>query len=197
MTKFDQPEHKNTSHKLTSTGGATAASGSVDEQRSHSSVNNPIGRQCVFANDSNQPHHVTTNAVAKPEQVSSVAKFTLHSSSLPKPQYPVPISLPSAAPHYVMDPKGAKQAANVSRKGTLTQYQRELSSDRMLDPDLDQSNSDVDTSSNIHMPRQRYRNLEMDLNGRHKFEVRDFEMLTAEPSDDIGYQRASKAMKLK
>ncbi|XP_062552564.1 uncharacterized protein LOC134217768 isoform X4 [Armigeres subalbatus] len=181
MTKFDQPEHKNTSHKLPSTGGATATSGSVDEQRSQSSVNNPNGRQCVFTNDSNQPHLVTANAVAKQEQASSVAKFTLHSSSLPKPQYPVPISLPSAAPHYVMDPKGAKQAANVSRKGTLTQYQRELSSDRMLDPDLDQSNSDVDTTSNIRIPRQRYRNLEMVLNGRHKFEVRDLETLTAEP----------------
>ncbi|XP_062710499.1 serine-rich adhesin for platelets isoform X5 [Aedes albopictus] len=174
MTKFDQAEHKI----------PATTNGSADEQRSQSSVNNANGRQCVSVNDSNQQQqqqHATTNSLTKQEPASSVTKFTLHSSSLPKPQYPVPISLPSAAPRYVMDPKGAKQAANVSRKGTLNQYQRELSSERSHDLDFYQSNTDSDTTSNSRMPRQRYRNLEMVLNGRHKFEVRDLETLTAEP----------------
>lgn len=181
MTKFDQAEHKNTSHNIPPTGGSTATNGSADEQRSQSSVNNANGRQFVSVNDSNQQQHAATNPLAKQEPASSVAKFTLHSSSLPKPQYPVPISLPSAAPRYVMDPKGAKQAANVSRKGSLNQYQRELSSERSYDLDFHPSNPDSDTTSNNRMPRQRYRNLEMVLNGRHKFEVRDLETLTAEP----------------
>ncbi|XP_065079098.1 probable serine/threonine-protein kinase DDB_G0282963 isoform X6 [Ochlerotatus camptorhynchus] len=186
MTKCDQAEHKNTSHNPPSavTGGTAATSGSTDEQRSQSSVNNTTARQCVSANDSNQQQqHVAANSLIKPpsgQEPASVAKFTLHSSSLPKPQYPVPISLPSAAPHYAMDPKGAKQAANVCRKGILHQYQREPSTDHMFDLDQE-SNPDVDTTSNIRMPRQRYRNLEMILSGRHKFEVRDLETLTAEP----------------
>lgn len=81
-----------------------------------------------------------------------------------------------------MDPKGAKQAVNISRKGTLQSqlYQRSQSSERELDLD-EGSNPDVDTSSNIRMPRQRYRNLEMVMSGRHKFQVRDLETLTAEP----------------
>lgn len=64
MTKCDQAEHKNTSHNPPSaTAGATAAtSGSTDEQRSQSSVNNANGRQCVSANESNQ-QHVAANSL--------------------------------------------------------------------------------------------------------------------------------------
>lgn len=121
------------------------------------------------------------------------AKFTLHSSSLPKPQYPVPISLPSttvpAPSHYAMDSKGAKQAVNISRKGTLQgQQQRDRSGDRQLDED-----DTVDSSPNIRMPRQRLRNLEMVLSGRHKFEVRDLETLTAEPIEALSLPKLPSA----
>lgn len=61
----------------------------------------------------------------------SVSKYTLHTASLPKPQYPVPVSLSStnvgANRFYntnqrlgnMMDAKGAKHAANLNRKGGL------------------------------------------------------------------------------
>lgn len=66
MTKCDQAEHKNTPHNPPSanatTGVAAATSGSTDEQRSQSSVNNTNGRQCVSANDSNQ-QHVAANSL--------------------------------------------------------------------------------------------------------------------------------------
>uniref|UniRef100_A0A1Q3G1T7 Uncharacterized protein n=1 Tax=Culex tarsalis TaxID=7177 RepID=A0A1Q3G1T7_CULTA len=178
MTKCDQAEHKNTS--------AQFGNGSVDEHRPQSSVNNANGqRQSVSFGGHQQQQHVAANSLTKTTQEASssssvAAKFTLHSSSLPKPQYPVPISLPShtvppVTSHYAMDAKGAKQAVNISRKGTL-QGQRDRSGDRLLDED-----ANVDSSSNIRMPRQRLRNLEMVLSGRHKFEVRDLETLTAEP----------------
>lgn len=48
--------------------------------------------------------------------IASVSKFTLHTSSLPRPQYAVPISV---TPSYVMDTKGAKQALNTSRRSFL------------------------------------------------------------------------------
>ncbi|XP_055538797.1 serine-rich adhesin for platelets isoform X3 [Wyeomyia smithii] len=183
MMKCDQAEHKNTSHHA-----PAACSGSSDDPRSHSTVNNANGRQFVSTVDTAQQHvatgSITKSAHTNGQETASVAKFTLHSSSLPKPQYPVPISLPSAAPRYDMDPKGAKQAVNISRKvtlqGGLPPYQVERSSDGMHDLNRE-PNPNVDTSSIIRMPRQRYRNLEMIMSGRHKFEVRDLETLTAEP----------------
>ncbi|XP_053689567.1 uncharacterized protein LOC128738452 isoform X2 [Sabethes cyaneus] len=190
MLKCDQAEHKNTSHHHHV---SAAFSGSSDDPRSQSTVNNANGRQFVSTVDSAQQQHVATNSIAKTapktahangQETASVAKFTLHSSSLPKPQYPVPISLPSAAPRYDMDPKGAKQAVNISRKVTLQglpPYQREQSSEDGTHDLNRELNPNVDTGSNIRVPRQRYRNLEMIMSGRHKFEVRDLETLTAEP----------------
>ncbi|XP_058836501.1 uncharacterized protein LOC131693044 isoform X3 [Topomyia yanbarensis] len=188
MTKRDQVEHKNTSENAPA---AAALNGSTDEHRPQSNVNNINGRQHVSIADSAQ-HHAAANSITKlapktahanGSETASVAKFTLHSSSLPKPQYPVPISLSAANPRYDMDPKGAKQAVNISRKGTLQgqqMYQLERSIDQLPDHSYEH-NPNVDTASNIRMPRQRYRNLEMVMSGRHKFEVRDLETLTAEP----------------
>lgn len=91
-----------------------------------------------------------------------VSKFTLHTSSLPKPQYPVPVSL---APRYSMDVKNAKQAANNTKKGF--QAQREISADSGIGSLS--SGFDVKKSPK----RQRPRNLEMVFSGRNKFHVRD------------------------
>ncbi|XP_055632106.1 uncharacterized protein LOC129771963 isoform X3 [Toxorhynchites rutilus septentrionalis] len=195
VKRCDQAEQKNTSHNPLSSHPHQKVpnGGNAEEPRSQLSVNNAIGRQCVSSADPGQQHaaaNLLTKVAPKaaaaigPEaSSSSVAKFTLHSSSLPKPQYPVPISLPSAPPRFAMDAKGAKQAVNISRKGTLQSqlYHRSQSAGRDVDDVDEDSNPDVDTSANIRMPRQRYRNLEMVMSGRHKFEVRDLETLTAEP----------------
>ncbi|XP_058462765.1 uncharacterized protein LOC131437435 isoform X3 [Malaya genurostris] len=185
MTKCDQAEHKNTSQNAS----VALNGGCWDDQQHQSNVNNSNGRQYVSSVANTAQHHAASNAITKigsktaaanNQETASVAKFTLHSSSLPKPQYPVPISLSSANPRYDMDPKGAKQAVNISRKGTMQGnqqiYQREPSPDQLSD-----LNPNVDTTSNIRMPRLRYRSLEMVMSGRHKFEVRDLETLTAEP----------------
>ncbi|XP_038114955.1 uncharacterized protein LOC6031081 isoform X8 [Culex quinquefasciatus] len=196
MAKCDQAEHKNTQHNPPSPSSASASAqfgnGSVDEHRPQSSVNNANGQRQSVSFGGHQQKHVAANSLTKSTQEASTvaAKFTLHSSSLPKPQYPVPISLPSttvpAPSHYAMDSKGAKQAVNISRKGTL--HQRDRSGDRQLDDD-----DTVDSSPNIHMPRQRLRNLEMVLSGRHKFEVRDLETLTAEPIEALSLPKLPSA----
>ncbi|XP_055601549.1 probable serine/threonine-protein kinase nek3 [Uranotaenia lowii] len=185
------------SSSASASSSTAAVSGSIDENRQHSGVNNANDQRQQFGSavDSGQPRPTTNKIGTKgavpcgQESSSVVAKFTLHSGSLPKPQYPVPISLstitggPIPTARFAMDPKGAKHAVNVSRKGTLqsSQYQRDVSSDRALDLQDEDLNSNVDNSPNIRMPRQRYRNLEMVMAGRHKFEVRDLETLTAEP----------------
>lgn len=100
-----------------------------------------------------------------------VSKFTLHSSSLPKPQTAVPISL---APRYAMDVKNAKQVANNTRKGF--QAQREISSDSGIGGSIGSSNSRYGFDTARKSPqriRQRPRNLEMVFSERHKFHVRD------------------------
>lgn len=94
-----------------------------------------------------------------------VSKFTLHTSSLPKPQYPVPVSL---APRYSMDVKNAKQAANNTKKGF--QAQREISADSGIGS-LSSNSSGFDVKKSPQ--RNRPRNLEMVFSGRNKFHVRD------------------------
>lgn len=100
-----------------------------------------------------------------------VSKFTLHSSSLPKPQTAVPISL---APSYAMDVKNAKQVANHSRKGF--QAAREISTDSGIGGSIGSSHSRHGFETIQKSPqrtRQRPRNLEMIFSERHKFRVRD------------------------
>lgn len=102
-----------------------------------------------------------------------VSKFTLHTSSLPKPQYPVPVSL---APRHSMDTKNAKQAANTSKKGF--QAQREISADSGIGSLSSHcSSSHVGANYKKSSPPQRQkhrpRNLEMVFSGRNKFHVRD------------------------
>ncbi|XP_058066173.1 uncharacterized protein LOC131215794 [Anopheles bellator] len=126
------------------------------------------------------PGKPPVGAVAKLGQEALVAsKFTLHSSSLPKPQYPVSISLTGSvppvgapSPRYTMDTKGAKHAVNVSRKEFAT---------AAGPAPVALEDTTTATTSSIRMPRQRYRNLAMVMSGRHKFEVRDLEALTTEP----------------
>lgn len=96
-----------------------------------------------------------------------ISKFTLHTSSLPKPQYPVPVSL---APRYSMDAKNAKQAANNTKKGF--QAKREISSDSGIGSISGQSNR-IDLKKSPQRQRHRPRNLEMVFSGRNKFHVRD------------------------
>lgn len=99
-----------------------------------------------------------------------VSKFTLHTASLPKPQYPVPVSL---APRHSMDTKNAKQAANTSKKGF--QAQREISADSGIGSMSSHCSSHVGIEFKKSSPRQRQRprNLEMVFSGRNKFHVRD------------------------
>lgn len=96
-----------------------------------------------------------------------VSKFTLHTSSLPKPQYPVPVSL---APRYSMDVKNAKQAANTTKRGF--QANREISSDSGIGSISGQSGA-IDLKKSPQRARHRPRNLEMVFSGRNKFHVRD------------------------
>lgn len=99
-----------------------------------------------------------------------VSKFTLHTSSLPKPQYPV-ISLvapsSSSSSSHQMDTKNAKQAANSTKKGF--QAQREISADS----GIGSISSQIDVKRSPQRQRNRPRNLEMVFSGRNKFHVRD------------------------
>lgn len=105
-----------------------------------------------------------------------VSKFTLHTSSLPKPQYPVSVSL---VPRHSMDTKNAKQAANTSKKGF--QAQREISADSGIGSLSSHCSSyhvgndfkKSPPSSAFLRLKQRPRNLEMVFSGRNKFHVRD------------------------
>uniref|UniRef100_A0A182PKR8 Uncharacterized protein n=1 Tax=Anopheles epiroticus TaxID=199890 RepID=A0A182PKR8_9DIPT len=168
-------EHKNTQHS----GAAPKQLAQQQHQYTHGSEggqNAPSSGLC----NAKPPLAGNGNASTKvgQEPATTASKFTLHTSSLPKPQYPVSISLtstttgPSASSRYTMDTKGAKHAVNVSRK--------EFANTNVTGaPPLEDTTTT--TTSSIRMPRQRYRNLEMVMSGRHKFEVRDLEALTTEP----------------
>lgn len=114
---------------------------------------------CVYKN-SGRPTPQTATTI--------VSKFTLHTSSLPKPQYPVPVSL---APRYSMDTKNAKQAANTTKKGF--QAQREISADSGIGSLSSHSSAGLNLKKSPQRQRQRPRNLEMVFSGRNKFHVRD------------------------
>nr|XP_040225182.2 uncharacterized protein LOC120950873 isoform X2 [Anopheles coluzzii] len=187
MTKCNQGEHKNTQHS-----GAGTKQTAQQHQYTHGSEagqNAPSGGGlCAKPPLTGNGHTVggtTTSAKLGQETAATASKFTLHTSSLPKPQYPVSISLTgttagsaaaaataTASSRYTMDTKGAKHAVNVSRK--------EFANTNVTGaPALEDTTTT--TTSSIRMPRQRYRNLEMVMSGRHKFEVRDLEALTTEP----------------
>ncbi|XP_037908792.1 uncharacterized protein LOC119650260 isoform X4 [Hermetia illucens] len=119
-----------------------------------------------------------TNVIVKPmpqPAVASVSRFTLHTTSLPKPQYPVPISLPSS--RSAMDSKNVKQVVNNTRKGFTGP--REISTDSgiaSLDATFEYSTAGGGQSPSRHSrARSRPRNLEMVFNSRHKFDVRDLD----------------------
>ncbi|XP_052861510.1 uncharacterized protein LOC128268451 [Anopheles cruzii] len=169
-----QPSVAKGEHKNTASGGGgqpTVATPAAQHQYAPASE---AGQSSPVAGT--LPGKPPAGAVAKLGQEALVAsKFTLHSSSLPKPQYPVSISLTGSvppmgapSPRYTMDTKGAKHAVNVSRKEFAT-------------APVALEDTTTATTSSIRMPRQRYRNLAMVMSGRHKFEVRDLEALTTEP----------------
>uniref|UniRef100_A0A182STC2 Uncharacterized protein n=1 Tax=Anopheles maculatus TaxID=74869 RepID=A0A182STC2_9DIPT len=185
MTKCNQGEHKNTQHS-----GSALRQSAQQHQYTHgseagqnaSSVGGGLCAKPPLAGNGNAAATSTTAKLGQ-EAATTASKFTLHSSSLPKPQYPVSISLtsgttsgPSASSRYTMDTKGAKHAVNVSRK--------EFANTNVTGaPALEDTTTT--TTSSIRMPRQRYRNLEMVMSGRHKFEVRDLEALTTEPIEPL------------
>ncbi|XP_031629004.1 uncharacterized protein LOC116344361 isoform X3 [Contarinia nasturtii] len=114
-----------------------------------------------------------TNEIHRPTPQAAttiVSKFTLHTTSLPKPQYPVPVSL---APRHSMDVKNAKQAANTTTKksGGGFQAQREISADSGIGS-ISSHGSGIDLKKSPQRQR-RPRNLEMVFSGRNKFHVRD------------------------
>ncbi|XP_049291029.1 nuclear pore complex protein DDB_G0274915 isoform X3 [Anopheles funestus] len=179
MTKCNQEEHKNTQHSGSGSRQTTQqhqyTHGSEAGQNAPGSSGGLCAKPPLAGNGTAVP---TTTAKLGQEGATIASKFTLHSSSLPKPQYPVSISLtgttsgPSASSRYTMDTKGAKHAVNVSRK--------EFANTNVTGaPALEDTTTT--TTSSIRMPRQRYRNMEMVMSGRHKFEVRDLEALTTEP----------------
>lgn len=96
----------------------------------------------------------------------TVSKFTLHTASLPKPQYPVSISL---TPRNVMDTKVAKQTLNASRRGF--QGPRDISSDS----GIASYDSFGEHSSPRRSSKTRPRHLQMVLSGKNSFEVRDLD----------------------
>ncbi|XP_063702961.1 uncharacterized protein LOC134832758 isoform X2 [Culicoides brevitarsis] len=113
----------------------------------------PVERRKSSLKDTNPPGSLT-------------AKYTLHSTSLPKPQQPIPIQVKPA-----MDTKDFKHAMNLSRRQF---FGLSDSSDSGVVSDDSRRSSKV-------VPGTRYvgaRNLEMIRNGRHTFEVRDLENLT-------------------
>lgn len=108
-----------------------------------------------------------SNSVRPTASKAMVSKFTLHSSSLPKPQQAVPISI---TPCYAMDTKVAKQAANTTTKRGFEAAQREISSDSGIS-----TISSIENGRISPRARTRPRNLEMIMSGRHRFQVRDLE----------------------
>ncbi|XP_055315755.1 putative uncharacterized protein DDB_G0277255 isoform X5 [Sitodiplosis mosellana] len=117
-----------------------------------------------------------TNEIHRPTPQAAttiVSKFTLHTSSLPQPQYPVPFRVPvSLAPRYSMDVKNAKQAANTTKKG-FQASQREISADSGIGSLSSHSSGAIDVKKSPQRQRSRPRNLEMVFSGRNKFHVRD------------------------
>lgn len=83
----------------------------------------------------------------------STAKFTLHSTNLPKPQQPIPVKVPPRSP---INTKGLKQQMNLSRRQFF-------------------GLTDASPERSPHVSRNRSRNFDM------KFQVRDLEKLTTEP----------------
>ncbi|XP_055689446.1 uncharacterized protein LOC129793453 isoform X4 [Lutzomyia longipalpis] len=113
-----------------------------------------------------------TNDIVRPSPqlavTPSVTKLTLHTAQLPRPQVPVPISLNNTRP---MDPKGAKQALNNSRRSF---FAGTTSRDTSLDSGISSYASSQATSAG-RKARVRQRNLEVIMNGRHTFQVRDLD----------------------
>lgn len=125
--------------------------------------------------------HIFSHRPTPQAATTIVSKFTLHTTSLPKPQYPVPVSL---APRHSMDVKNAKQAANTTTKkiGGINsngsgnsvggfQAQREISADSGIGS-ISSHGSGIDLKKSPQRQR-RPRNLEMVFSGRNKFHVRD------------------------
>ncbi|KAL5291298.1 hypothetical protein ACFFRR_010605 [Megaselia abdita] len=114
-----------------------------------------------------------TNPIVKPTPKppsATYSKFTLQTASLPKLQYPVPISLNIQAP---IDAKSAKQIANNNRKTFFGP--REISADSGISMNSSSSGGSKNSANN-----KKPRNLQMVMSGRHKFEVRDIEDTTEE-----------------
>ncbi|XP_036219904.2 serine-rich adhesin for platelets isoform X4 [Bactrocera oleae] len=178
-----------------------------------------------------------TNVIVRPTPrapPASFSKFTLHTVSLPKPEFPVAISVGATTPttpssiytpsptiatsvagartkenqqqhpltvvacatvaHSAsghMDLKTAKQMANNTRRGFSGS--REISADSgiaSMDMALDSSvssggGSRAGRTASPKRSRSRPRNLQMVMNGRHKFEVRDLDDPLSSESSSI------------
>lgn len=183
-----------------------------------------------------QFHHFICSVRPTPRAPpASFSKFTLHTVSLPKPEFPVAISVGATTPttpstiytpsptmatsgagartkenqqeqHPLtvvacgtvalsasghMDLKTAKQMANNTRRGFSGS--REISADSgiaSMDMALDSSvssggGSRAGRTASPKRSRSRPRNLQMVMNGRHKFEVRDLDDPLSSESSSI------------
>ncbi|XP_055378984.1 probable serine/threonine-protein kinase DDB_G0282963 isoform X3 [Condylostylus longicornis] len=208
--EYNSRPHWKQQNDIRRSGGMTSEM--LRNQFFNSGCNAPMssGMMNRHGNMMNQNQIITTgmhtNVIVKPKPIMTTTtvtacKYTLHTASLPKPQYPVPISLTTTAPSSSssMDIKSAKQMVNNNRKGVFGP--RDISTDSGLssmDNTIDSSNasrssvlrsisstkaSASGTSSNGGSPKKlsknRPRNLEMVISGRHKFEVRDLDALSS------------------
>ncbi|XP_037932048.1 uncharacterized protein LOC119666840 [Teleopsis dalmanni] len=208
------------------------------QQPTHS-ANGRAGYMSTAQYQQHQPRVINTgmhtNVILRPTPrapPATYSKFTLHTVSLPKPEFPVAISVSATTPttpgsvfspspvtatalgsagarakdaivyrvthpltavqtQQHMDQKTAKQMANTTRRGFTGS--REISADSgiaSMDMALDSSTSSAGGNgggrhSSPKRSRSRPRNLQMVMNGRHKFEVRDLDDPLSSESSSI------------
>ncbi|XP_070502044.1 serine-rich adhesin for platelets isoform X2 [Chironomus tepperi] len=133
----------------------------------------------------------TTSQSSNANQPIVLSRYTLHSTSLPRPQYPVPVSVTPSYPSFsristyspnstrpthsvqskLIDTKGAKQQANLNKRGGM------MTRDESLDSGIASHDSTSDNHQNqmeTSLLRRSRRRFEMVPGpSRHKFEIRD------------------------
>ncbi|KAL7048496.1 hypothetical protein ACKWTF_003365 [Chironomus riparius] len=134
----------------------------------------------------------STSQTGNANQPILLSRYTLHSTSLPRPQYPVPVSVAPSYPSFsrnstyspnstrplhsvqskLIDTKGAKTQANLNKRGGMMTRR-----DESLDSGIASHDSTSDNHQNqmeTSLMRRSRRRFEMVPGpSRHKFEIRD------------------------
>ncbi|CRL00117.1 CLUMA_CG013398, isoform A [Clunio marinus] len=153
----------------------------------------------IKSSSEERPQQGNNNTNKTRPQAVVLSRYTLHSTSLPRPQYPIPVSVSTTtAPSYkrsttftsfssngsgssssytqnrVVDTKGAKHAANISKRGGIMGRRDESLDSGIASHDSNSERQQLYMDSMLSQrPRQRSRHFEMVPTGRHKFEIRD------------------------